>query len=197
MHIPDGFISPQIYIPAYITSFPLWYSSFKEILKEIEKIPFISLLSAFSFVMQMVMVPLPFATSAHAIGVSILAIFFGIRIAFISETIVLLAQFFILGKGGLTVLPINAIALGFIIPLASILFFKFFRKISLNLSLFLAGYVSVLMGALFIGGILSLQFLLNKSYFPIKPSLLFTALLIPHLLFIGPAEGVYNIIGFQ
>ncbi len=145
----------------------------------------------------MVMIPLPLATSAHAIGVSLISIIFGVRAAIFSETLVLITQFLILGKGGITVLPLNVIALGFVIPFASKFIFKILKRISINLALFLAGYLSVQFGALFVGFVLSLQFALDKSYFSIQPSILFPALLLPHLLFIGTAEGIYNIIGFK
>ena len=189
MHLPDGFISPHLYIPAYIMSLPLWFISFRRFFQTYEKsFSKILLLTTFSLIAQNVMIPLPFATSAHAIGSYAIGIVFGPSTAFICETIVLIISSAL--KGGLTVLPINALILGLLGPYLSYLFYNFLPNF--RLKPFLCAYIGVSISALAIGLVLSLQYFLDRNYFSIEPKVLLPAILIPHILFIGPAEGLYT-----
>nr|MCU0841202.1 energy-coupling factor ABC transporter permease [Thiobacillaceae bacterium] len=67
MHIPDGFLSPQTYLPAYAVCAGLWWvgmGRLKASLDE-ETLPYVAVLTALSFVLMMVAIPLPGGTTAH------------------------------------------------------------------------------------------------------------------------------------
>ncbi len=189
MHIPDGFISPSVYLTAYLVSVPLWVISFGRFFRRYEEnFHRVLLLSTFSLVVQNVMIPLPWSTSAHAIGTYVIGMLFGPMTSFVCQTIILVVSLVI--KGGITVLPINALALGFLGPLVSYVLFK--QLPEFKLKPFICAYVGVAVSALVIGFFLSLQYYLDPLYFSIHPKISLPALLIPHLLLVGPVEGIYT-----
>ncbi len=189
MHIPDGFVAPSLYIPAYLSCVPLWLFSFKRFFKVYEEnFSKILLLSTFGMVAQNIQIPLPMSTSAHAIGTYAIGMVYGPTTAFLCETIILLISMML--KGGMTVLPINALALGFLGPLGAYLLYRYLPDFKLKP--FVSAYIGALVSASVIATFLSLQYLLDPTYFSISPKALLPALLLPHLLFIGPAEGIYT-----
>ena len=114
MHVPDGFISPKMYLPAYVVAAGLWAWGLRRARAKLdeETVPYIAVMTALSFVLMMVTVPMPGGTSVHATGIALLAILFGPWTAFLSVSLVLLLQAILLGAGGITSLPVNALALG-------------------------------------------------------------------------------------
>jgi len=196
MHIPDGSISPHVYVPAWAAAAPLWAWSFRRMLKgnAVERLPVMGALTAFAFVIQTIMIPIPGGTSAHIVGATLIAILFGPLTAFACETLVLVIQALVLGIGGVTVLPINALALGLIGPLAGWALYHAIRKLSRPVALFVAGWAGVAAGAAAIGGLLGIQHTISPSHFPIPFAVVFPAITVPHLLFVGVVEGVYTLL---
>jgi cobalt/nickel transport system permease protein len=76
MHIPDGFISPQLSLPAYAVAAPLWVWAARRHLghEAAESLPVIGSLTALAFVIQTIMIPVPGGTSTHLVGVMLLAL---------------------------------------------------------------------------------------------------------------------------
>ncbi len=198
MHVSEGFISPQIYIPAYLVSLPLWLLAFRRFYEKFEEnFPIILALTSFSFVAQSIMIPLPGSTSVHAIGIYVIACIYGPITAFICETIILIVQTFLLGKGGLTVLPVNAFSIGLIGPTASWLLFSVLKGLNSKVAVFLASWFGIVVSATVIGSFLILQYYLDSSYFSIPPKVLLPSLIIPHAVFVGTAEGIYSVVVFK
>ena len=194
MHIPDGSISPHLSIPAWAAAAPLWAWSFKRLIRgdAAERLPVAGALTAFAFVIQTIMIPIPGGTSAHIAGATLIAIVFGPLTAFACETLVLLIQALLLGMGGVTVLPINALALGLLGPLAGWAVFHALKRASRPAALVLAGWAGTAVGAVFIGAVLGVQNLVSPSHFPIPLAVVLPAIAVPHLLFVGVIEGVYT-----
>ena len=86
MHIPDGFIAPQMYLPLYGGAAGAWVYATRRLRRTLDDrtLPLLAALTAFAFVVMMIMIPLPGGTTVHASGVAILAIAFGIWTSFIS-----------------------------------------------------------------------------------------------------------------
>ncbi|HIE35352.1 MAG TPA: cobalamin biosynthesis protein CbiM [Campylobacterales bacterium] len=201
MHIPDGYISPMTYIPAYAITITLWYKAYKKFELSSEDISFLAMLSALSFVFMMVAIPLPGGTSAHLSGVALLAILFKPWPSFAAISLVLLIEAIIFGQGGITTLGINVIAIAFLGSFSSYYLFKFVKTKNETLALFLAGWIGVNLPALFIALILGVQPLIasidNKPlFFPFDLKVTTFAIMVPYFL-IGVIEGVVTIVLYR
>ncbi len=102
MHVPDGFLSPQITVPAYAVSVPLWLHATRRHFGRAaaESLPVIGSLTALAFVIQTIMIPVPGGTSTHLVGVTLLALLYRPLVAFVCESLVLLIQALFFGAGG-------------------------------------------------------------------------------------------------
>jgi cobalt/nickel transport system permease protein len=201
VHIPDGFISPKMYVPAYVTAAALWTHGIHRVranLRE-ETIPLLAVMTAFAFVLMTVALPLPGGTTAHAAGIAILAVRFGVWIGFISITIVLLLQALILGAGGITALPVNAIAMGFFGSAAAVGAYRLLQRRSRRLALFCAGWLSVTVPAALVALALGLQPLIARAadgtplFFPFGLTVTVPAVMVPHLV-VAVGEGVLTVV---
>src|SRR5512138_385021 len=167
MHIPDGFLSPQITVPAYAVSAPLWAWATRRHFGRAatEALPVIGSLTALSFAIQTIMIPVPGGTSTHLVGVTLLALLFHPLVAFVCESLTLLVQTLFFGTGGITVLAVNALAMGLLGPLAGWLVHRAVRGLSERWALFLAGWVAMQVSTLAVALTLALQHHLSARYF--------------------------------
>jgi cobalt/nickel transport system permease protein len=195
MHIPDGFLSPQITVPAYAVSAPLWAWAARRHFGRAaaESLPVIGSLTALAFVIQTIMIPVPGGTSTHLVGVTLLALLYHPLVAFVCESLVLLVQALFFGAGGITVLGVNALAMGLLGPLAGWLVWKALRRLNHKLAVFVAAYVAMQVAALAVAGTLGLQHALSARYFPVPLAVVLPATMIPSLTAAGLAEGAYTV----
>lgn len=204
MHIPDGFISPQTYLPAYVACAGLWWLALRRVRARLdaEILPYLAVLTALSFALMTVALPLPGGTTAHASGIALLAISFGVWMAFLAVSLVLLMQALLFGDGGITALPINALAMGMIGALSARLLWRGLRGLHGPTALFLAGWVSLVLPALLMALVLGLQPLIAQDgqgrplFFPLGLSITLPAILVPHLL-LGLGEGALTALGYH
>jgi len=199
MHIPDGFISPQLSLPAYAISVPLWAWAARRHFGRaaVESLPVIGSLTALAFVIQTIMIPVPGGTSTHLVGVMLLALLFNPLVAFVCESLVLLVQALFFGAGGITVLGINALAMGLVGPLAGWLVWKLARRLSGKVALFLGGWVAMQVATMVVVGALGLQHRLDPGYFPMPLAVTFAAMMVPSLTVAGVVEGLYTVFAFS
>jgi cobalt/nickel transport system permease protein len=195
MHIPDGFISPQLSLPAYAVAAPLWAWAARRHFGRAatESLPVIGSLTALAFVIQTIMIPVPGGTSTHLVGVMLLALLYHPLVAFVCESLVLLVQALFFGAGGITVLGINALAMGLIGPLAGWLVWRLVRRFSGPAALFLAGWVSMQVATLAVAAVLGLQHRLDPGFFPVPLAVTLTGMLVPSLTVAGVVEGLYTV----
>ncbi len=195
MHVPDGFLSPQITLPAYAVSAPLWAWATRRHFGRAaaESLPVIGSLTALAFVIQTIAIPVPGGTSTHLVGVTLLALLYHPLVAFVCESLVLLVQALFFGAGGLTVLGVNALAMGLLGPLAGWLAWKALRRVSEKVAVFVAAYVAMQIAALVVAGALGLQHALSARYFPLPVAVVLPAVMIPSLTAAGLAEGAYTV----
>jgi cobalt/nickel transport system permease protein len=201
MHIPDGFIAPQMYLPAYGVAGGLWVYGLKRLratLRE-ETIPRLAVLTAFCFVVMTVMLPLPGGTSAHATGIALLALLFGVWTAFISVSLVLLLQALLFGAGGVTALALNAVAMGLVGSAAARYTYGLLRHVHDGFGLVAAGWLSINASALLMALALGVQPLIAHAedgqplFFPFGLSVTLPAVMIPHAA-IGIGEGALTLL---
>ena len=196
MHVPDGFLSPQITVPAWAAATPLWVWAARRHFgrSAADALPVLGSLTALAFVIQTFMIPVPGGTSVHLVGVTLLALVAGPLAAFVCESLVLLLQALFFGAGGITVLGVNALAMGLAGPLAGWLVHRLLRRASERAAAFAAAFVAMQVSTGAIVLVLALQHALSDRYFPLPPGVTGAAMLVPSLLVAGPLEGLYTVL---
>jgi cobalt/nickel transport system permease protein len=204
MHIPDGFLSPQTFVPAYAACGVLWWIGMRRLRATLdeETLPYVAVLTALSFVLMMVAIPLPGGTTVHAAGIALLAISFGFWMAFIAVSLVLAMQALLFGDGGVTALAVNALAMGLAGSLSAQMSWRLLKPFNETAALLLAGWISVTLPALLVALALGIQPTLAHDdagqplFFPFGLAVTLPAVLIPHFV-IGLGEGVLTWLGWR
>jgi cobalt/nickel transport system permease protein len=201
MHIPDGFLSPQTYLPAVAVAVAAWAWAARGLRNRLDEtlIPRLAMLTALAYGLGLVMLPLPGGTSGHALGVALLALLFGLRLAFLAYSGVLLLQALLFGAGGLTALPVNALAMGLAGAGAALGCFRLLRPLNENLAVAVAAWVSVMVAGVLVALVLGIQPLIatkpdgSPLFFPFGIAITLPAVLLPHAL-IGIGEAALTLI---
>lgn len=204
MHIPDGFLSPQTYLPAAAIAFGAWAWAAKGLRAKLDEtlIPRLALLTALAYGLGLVMLPLPGGTSGHTLGVALLALLFGLRLAFLAYSGVLLLQGLLFGAGGLTALPVNALAMGLAGGATAILTFKLLRPLNESIAVLAAAWVSVMVSGVLVALALGIQPLIAHQpdgmplFFPFGLAITLPAVLLPHAL-IGAGEAALTLLAWR
>ncbi len=202
MHIPDGFLSPQTYLPAYALCAGLWWLGLRRIKREqdADTLPTLALLTAVSFVLMMLALPLPGGTTVHAAGIALLAVNFGLWASFLAVSMVLAMQALLFGNGGVTALAVNALAMGWVGSASARLVWRLLSPLKEPAALIAAGWVSVVLPALLVAGVLGIQPVIAHDaagkplFFPFDLAITLPAVLLPHVL-LGLGEGVLTWLG--
>ncbi len=201
MHIPDGFLSPQTYLPAYAAAGVAWAWAARGLRRTLdeETVPRLAAMTALAYGLGLVMVPIPGGTSGHALGVAMLALLFGVRLAFLAYSLVLLLQSLLFGAGGITALAVNALAMGLAGSAAAVLTFRGLRRLNETAAVALAAWASVVLPGLLVALALGVQPLIAHKedgtplFFPFGLSITLPAVLLPHF-FIGAGEAVLTVL---
>jgi cobalt/nickel transport system permease protein len=201
VHVPDGFLSPQTYVPAFVVAAGAWAYAARQLQRRLDDtlLPRLAVLSALGFVLMSVMLPLPGGTSVHTSGIGILAVVFGPWITFAVVSLVLLLQALVFGAGGITVLPVNALAMGLAGSASACLGYGLFRRIDERAGLFAAGWLATVVPAILIAVVLGLQPAIAHTaegqplFFPFGLSVTLPAVVVPHVL-LGVGEGLITIL---
>src|SRR5512143_2540201 len=156
MHIPDGYLSPQTYLPLYAVSGCVLAVALKKVKNEVstKEVPYLAMAAAFSFLIQMFNIPVPGGTTGHAVGAGIVALLLGPWTAVLAVSVVLIIQAVVFGDGGITAIGANCFNMAVVMPFVSYGVFKLLmgRKeggLRLPLAAFLSGYIGLLAGAFF------------------------------------------------
>ncbi len=201
MHIPDGFLSPQTYLPAYAAAAGAWAWAARGLRDRLDEttVPRLAMLTALAYGLGLVMVPLPGGTSGHAVGVAILALIFGVRSAFVAYSLVLLLQSLLFGAGGITALPVNALAMGLVGAGAAVMAKRLFSGVNETLAVAVAAWLSVVLPGVVVALVLGSQpIIAHKAdgtplFFPFGIEVTLPAVLIPHFA-IGVGEAVLTVL---
>lgn len=201
MHIPDGFLSPQTYLPAYAVAAGAWAWAAKGLRADLDEttVPRLAVLTALAYALGLVMVPIPGGTSGHALGIAILALVFGVRQSFLAYSLVLLLQSLMFGAGGITALAINALAMGLLGSVAAVLAFRLLQKLNETAAVAVAAWLSVMVSGLAVALVLGIQPLVahasdgTPQFFPFGLSVTLPAILLPHAI-IGIGEAVLTVL---
>ncbi|MFA7387057.1 MAG: energy-coupling factor ABC transporter permease [Thiohalobacteraceae bacterium] len=201
MHIPDGFLSPQTYLPAYALAAAAWGWSARSLREKLDEttVPRLAMLTALAYGLGLVMVPIPGGTSGHALGVALLALIFNVRSAFIAYSLVLLLQSLLFGAGGITALAVNALAIGLLGSASAVAAYRLFHKLGDTLAVSIAAWLSVVLPGALVALLLGIQPLIahrpdgTPLFFPFGLGITLPAVLIPHMI-IGIGEAVLTVL---
>lgn len=210
MHIPDGYLSPQTYVPLYGTSFIFWSVALKKMKKKLSSkhIPYLAMASAFSFLIMMFNVPIPGGTTGHAVGAGIIAILLGPWTAVIAVSVSLMIQAIVFGDGGITAIGANCFNMAVIMPFVSYWVFKLLKGnsiggVRLSIAAFFSGYVGLSIAAIFTGIEFGIQPMLSSGpdgrplYAPYPLSVALPVMALEHLLFFSVVEGIITVLLFK
>lgn len=117
MHIPDGFIPLWQCAIYYVILIIAVYFAGKWSRKHLDekRIPLMAILAAGIFAIMSMNIPIPFGTSGHMVGGTLVAlVFLAPEAGVILFTCVLIIQALIFGDGGITVLGANVLNMGII-----------------------------------------------------------------------------------
>jgi cobalt/nickel transport system permease protein len=158
MHIPDGFLSPEVFSVMFLLMLIFWTFSFRKANKVLQEkyVPFLALLAAGIFAAQMLNFPIVGGTSGHLMGAALAAILLGPYGGIIVITVVLLIQTFLFGDGGVTAIGANVFNMGVIGAFVGYCIYQPIAhvikgKLGISMGAFLASWTSIVVAAVAAG----------------------------------------------
>lgn len=207
MHIPDGYLSPQTYIPLFGVFAAAVSVSVKKVREEVSArdIPYLGMAAAFSFIIMMFNLPIPGGTTGHAVGSAAIAILFGPWAAIVAVSVALIIQALIFGDGGITAIGANCFNMAVFMPLTAYYIFRLLSskhaiKKGALFAAFISGYLSLVLTAILTGIEFGIQPLIASSadgkalYCPYDLKIAVPAMAIEHLLLFGIVEGMLTVV---
>lgn len=118
MHIPDGYLGPQTYVPAFAVMAVAWTAATRTLQKTLRarQVPLLAVGAAFTFVVMMFNVPIPGGTTGHAVGAVLVAIMLGPWAAVVAVSLALIVQALLFGDGGITAIGANCLTMALVMP---------------------------------------------------------------------------------
>jgi len=154
MHIPDGFLSLNTWLPAWVISVGVISYSIRKASQQLKErvVPLMGVMSAFIFAAQMLNFPIAGGTSGHLLGGVLATVLLGPFAGAIVISVVLIAQCFIFQDGGLTTLGANILNMGIIGTMLGYLVYNIIRRIirgniGVLIATFIAAWVSVVIAS--------------------------------------------------
>ncbi len=204
MHIPDGYLSPQTYVPFCAAMVPYLALAVRKVRQSIRSrnVPLLAMGAAFSFVIMMFNIPIPGGTTGHAVGGVIVAILLGPWAASIAISIALIIQALMFGDGGITAIGANCFNMGVVMPFTGYYTYRFIAggaEISSPRRLLagaVAGYLALNLAALMTGLEFGVQPLIATGpdgrplYAPYPLELAVPAMALEHLVLFGFVEAI-------
>jgi cobalt/nickel transport system permease protein len=210
MHIPDGYLSPQTYIPLYAVAAGFWAIALKKIKNVLSSrnIPYMGIGAAFSFLIMMFNIPVPGGTTGHAVGAAVIAVILGPWTAVISVSVVLIIQALVFGDGGITAIGANCFNMAIVMPFVSYWIFKLILQKSRSkkrifLSSFLSGYLGLVIAAIITAVEFGIQPIIAVAadgkplYAPYPISIALPAMALEHMILFGIIEGIVTALLIQ
>jgi cobalt/nickel transport system permease protein len=154
MHIPDGFLAMNTWLPTWFISAGGIAYSIRVASRQLKErvVPLMGVMSAFIFAAQMLNFPVAGGTSGHLLGGVLAAILLGPFSGAIAISVVLIAQCLIFQDGGLTALGANILNMAIIGTMGGYLVYNLIRNAIKNRSgmmigTFAAAWLSVVMAS--------------------------------------------------
>jgi cobalt/nickel transport system permease protein len=116
MHIPDGFLSPEVAAATAVAATAAVGYGLRTASETLDdrRVPLLGVTGAFIFAAQMLNFPVAGGTSGHFLGAALAAILLGPWLACLTMAVVLGLQAFVFADGGITALGANVLNMGVI-----------------------------------------------------------------------------------
>ncbi len=116
MHIPDGFLSPQVALATGVLALALVLVVLRQTERYYQEklVPLMGLSAAFIFAAQMVNFPIPGGTSGHLLGGTLVGILLGPWAGTLVMVVVFVVQAVLFQDGGVTALGANILNMGLV-----------------------------------------------------------------------------------
>jgi cobalt/nickel transport system permease protein len=116
MHIPDGFLSPEVAAGTAVVAAGAVAVGLRQAGERLDErqVPLLGVTGAFVFAVQMLNFPVAGGTSGHFLGASLAAVLLGPWLACLVMAVVLGTQCFIFADGGISALGANVMNMGVI-----------------------------------------------------------------------------------
>ncbi len=163
MHIPDGFLNPQVTLVSGGISATVLVLTLRKVNQTLkpEQIPLMGLLASFVFMIQLFSFPVGVGTSVHLSGALLISILVGPRIGFIIMTVSLVALALLFQHGGIFSLGANTLNIAMVGCFGAFGIYKLLpgKRLALVLAGGLAGVISAILCAveLSLSGMLDLS----------------------------------------
>ncbi|HMK43007.1 MAG TPA: cobalt transporter CbiM [Dissulfurispiraceae bacterium] len=207
MHIPDGYLSPQTYIPLLGAAAVFWSTALRKVRDRLSHrhVPYLAMAAAFSFLIQMFNIPIPGGTSGHAVGGAVIAILLGPWAAVLAISIVLVIQAVVFGDGGITAIGANCFNMATVLPFIGYGTFKAVcgtarEGTRVAVAAFLAGYIGLFAASLTAAVQFGIQPIIAADaqgtplYAPYPLSVAVPAMVFQHLILFGVVEGMVTVL---
>ena len=155
MHVPDGMLTPQVWVPLASVSAVAVGLAARKAGRELEErqIPVAGVLGAFVFAAQMITFPVAAGTTGHLLGAALVTVVLGPWLAILVMSCVLITQCLVFQDGGLTALGANIFNMAIIGCLVTAVVHQASRRLmderrSALVGAALGGWLAVVLGAL-------------------------------------------------
>lgn len=203
MHIPDGYLGPPTYLGAYAACAPLWAIAARKLRESLStrRAPLLAISAAFSFLVMMFNVPLPGATTGHAVGGVVIAIAVGPWGAMLAISIAVVIQALVFGDGGITAIGANCFNIAFVMPLTGYAVYTLLSRCFPSdkgkaIAAGIGGWIGLNSAAFTTALMFGIQPLLHRGadgralYSPYPLSVAIPAMLLGHLVLFGIVEAL-------
>jgi len=203
MHIPDGYLGPPTYLASLAACVPLWGLAARKVKAGLasRRAPLLAISAAFSFVVMMFNVPLPGATTGHAVGGVLIAIAVGPWGASLAISIALVIQALLFGDGGITAIGANCLNIAFVMPFAGYAVYRWLARRFPSakgqaIAAGIAGWIGLTAASFTTALMFGIQPLLHTTsdgralYAPYPLSITVPAMVLEHLLLFGVVEAL-------
>ena len=203
MHIPDGYLGPPTYLASFAACVPVWGLAARRVKATLaaQRAPLLAISAAFSFVVMMFNIPLPGATTGHAVGGVLIAIAVGPWGASLSISIALVIQALLFGDGGITAIGANCLNIAFVMPFTGYALHRWLSRMSPSrkgqaVAAGIAGWAGLTVAAFTTALMFGIQPLFHTAgdgralYAPYPLSVTVPAMVLEHLLLFGVVEAL-------
>ena len=192
MHIPDGFLSPEVAAGAGVVAVAAVGYGLRRAGRELDDrtVPLLGVTAAFIFAAQMLNFPVAGGTSGHLLGAALAAVLLGPWLACLVLAVVLITQAFLFADGGITALGANILNMGVVGALCVGALIAALRHVTSGRGAFLAVVGGGAWLAVMAGAVVTSVELAMSGTVPLAPAL--AAMLGVHAL-IGIGEAVITV----